>query len=105
MEHQQYLEQYVSYRPLLARRGWAALLDYILYLVLVMIYGYFFGTVNEWGTTDTGFSFNVNPGFVAPVVLWLLYFPLVESILGYTLGKGLFDLKLVCERKNDYPVI
>ena len=68
-----------------------------------MIYGYFFGTVNQWGITDTGFSFYVNRGLVAPIVLWIIYFPVFESTLGYTLGKGLVDLKLVCQRKTDFP--
>ena len=102
MDRQEHLDRYVSYRPVIARRGWAALLDYLFYFVLIMIYGYFFGAVNQWGLTDTGFSFNVNPGLVAPVVLWLIYFPFIEGMFGYTVGKGLLDLKLVCQRKDDF---
>ncbi len=105
MEQQEYIEQYVSYRPVLARRGCAALVDYFHYFVIVMIYGYLLGTVNQWGRTETGFSFSVNPGVIAPIVLWLVYFPFMESKFGYTLGKGLFDLKLVCQQRKDYPFI
>jgi uncharacterized RDD family membrane protein YckC len=37
------------------------------------------------------------------VLIWLIYFPFIESRLGYTLGKGLFDIKVVRERKSDSP--
>lgn len=31
------------------------------------------------------------------MLLWFLYFPVMESLFGYTAGKGLFDLKVVME--------
>jgi len=34
-------------------------------------------------------------------VLWFIYFPVVEGIFGYTLFKGLFDLKVVPDRRRD----
>jgi hypothetical protein len=47
MDYEEYLQQYVSYDPILTRRFWAALLDYVTYFILVTIYTYFFGTVQQ----------------------------------------------------------
>jgi uncharacterized RDD family membrane protein YckC len=104
MDYQQYLEIYVAYDPILARRCLAAVIDYLIYFILTTIYGYFFGDVKEWGMIDGQFRINIAGTFWSSVLIWILYFPLLESILGYTLGKGLLDLKVVRERKDDFPL-
>ena len=103
MDFQEYLEKYVSYDRILARRCWAAVIDYLVYFIILMLYGYFFGDVQDWGFKESGgFAFRVNPGFFPTIILWFLYFPTVESILGYTFGKGLFDLKVIPEDKKEF---
>jgi len=101
MDYQDYLDQYIAYDPILARRCFAAALDYFIYFVIYIIYTYFFGDVNDWGIKDGTFKFNINIGFFSFVFIWFLYFPVIESIYGYTLGKGLFDLKVVRENTEN----
>jgi uncharacterized RDD family membrane protein YckC len=106
MDYQEYLDKYVSYDRILARRCWAALIDYVVYFLLLILYAYFFGDVQEWGFKDNGgFSFRVNPGFFPTVILWFLYFPAIESIFGYTLGKGALDLKVIFQDKKEFPFV
>lgn len=106
MDYQEFLDKYVAYDRILARRCWAAITDYIVYYLLLILYSYFFGDVQEWGFKENGgFAFRVNPGFFPTVILWLSYFPLTESILGYTLGKGGFDLKVIPHDRKDFPFI
>lgn len=106
MDYQEYLDTYVAYDKILAKRCWAAILDYLFYFIILMLYGYFLGEVHEWGFKEEGgFAFNVDAGFFATVFIWFLYFPVIESSLGYTLGKGLLDLKVVPEDKKEFPFI
>ncbi len=106
MDYQEYLEKYVSYDRILARRCWAALIDYVVYFLILMLYGYIFGDVHGWGFNENGgFSFRVNPGFFSTVILWFIYFPITESILGYTLGKGALDLKVIPQDRKDFPFV
>ena len=101
MDYQEYLDQYVSYDKVLVRRCWAAVLDYFLYSAIVVLYSYFFGEVQQWGFRE---GFNADAGLLVPMAIWVLYFPGAEAVFGYTLGKGLFDLKVVRERKADFPL-
>ncbi len=103
MDYQEYLDTYVAYDPVLARRCYAALVDYFVYFMLTVIYCYFFANVKEWGFSNGQFRMSFDGIFWPSVIIWFLYFPLLESILGYTLGKGLFDLKVIRERKDDFP--
>ena len=106
MDYQEYLDKYVSYDRILARRIWAAMIDYLVYFLLLILYSYFFGEVQEWGFKENGgFAFKVNPGFLPTILLWFLYFPIVESLLGYTLGKGILDLRVVPKDRNDFSFI
>jgi uncharacterized RDD family membrane protein YckC/uncharacterized protein YbaR (Trm112 family) len=104
MEYQEYLDNYVAYEPVLSRRCWAAAIDYVVYSALVVICVYFFGDVKKWGFDDGEFDFNVTGSFIVTSFIWFMYFPVMESVFGYTLGKGLFDLKVVQENKRDFPI-
>jgi uncharacterized RDD family membrane protein YckC len=90
-------QEYVTYEPLLARRASAAMLDYVLFFAICYGYIRLVGTETEPGTYQAqGLHHFVLLGF-----LWFVYFPIVEGIFGYTLFKGLFDIKLVLDRKRD----
>ena len=102
MEYQDYLDKYVSYDKILVKRCWAAIIDYLVFYIIVILYGYFFGTINEWYYNPPfDFTFNVDTG-LGTIIIWFLYFPIIEAMLGYTIGKGLFDLKVVQENKKDF---
>lgn len=101
MEYKEYLDKYVSYDNILMRRCWAALIDYGVFYILLLLYGYFFGNVKEWYFYSfDSYSYNVDLGLAMPTI-WFLYFPLLEAMFGYTPGKGLFDLKVIQENKKD----
>jgi uncharacterized RDD family membrane protein YckC len=69
----------------------AALLDYGIFLLFFIIYVRTFGEQQPDGTYKAqGFRH-----FFIIVLVWIIYFPVLESSLGFTLGKGLFDLKVI----------
>jgi uncharacterized RDD family membrane protein YckC len=87
----------VAYDPLLARRSWAAFLDYLFCFGLVCVYIYLAGERKEAGLYEVkGFSH-----LFTILLIWIIYFPGVEGIFGYTCFKGLFDLKIVPENRRD----
>jgi uncharacterized RDD family membrane protein YckC len=93
-------QEYVVYEPILARRAFAALIDYGIYFGIFYAIVYFFGDLNSDGTrTLHGFG-----NLFILFFIWFVLFPGLEGFLGYTLGKGLLDLKIVCERKQDTPL-
>jgi uncharacterized RDD family membrane protein YckC len=77
-------------QPHLGRRALAALLDYGLYFGLVWAY---LINVGEW----TGVRYEVHGcSHLVPLAgAWLVLIPLLEGLLGFTLGKGLFGLQVV----------
>ena len=94
-------QDYVSYNPVLARRCFAALIDYALFFVLVYAYIYLFGRAKDGGYYISFLSYHS----LIIIFIWLTLFPALESMLGYTLGKGLFDLKVVLDNKGDDPLL
>jgi len=93
-------QDYVKYEPFLARRACAATLDYLLYVAIFYGYVHFFGKENEQGMIEAKGIHHV----LAVMFLWILYFPVVEGAFGFTLIKGLFDLKIVPERRKDFRI-
>jgi uncharacterized RDD family membrane protein YckC len=89
-------QEYVKYEPFLARRAWAAIFDYLLYLGILYAYVIFFGTPNEQGMLEAKGIHHVLGVFI----LWVLFFPVMEGMFGFTLFKGLFDLKIAPERRK-----
>jgi uncharacterized RDD family membrane protein YckC len=92
-------EEYLVYQRVLARRASAAVLDYLLFSGMLWAYAAFFG---DW-VVDLAFYVHGVRHILGMAFLWILYFPIVESIWGYTLFKGLFDLRVVQDRKTDFP--
>jgi len=76
--------QLATLDAILVKRALAAALDYVFYVAITAVFIYL----------GVGW-------FLAVAGLWIIYFPGLEGILGYTLFKGLFDLKLVKENRKD----
>jgi len=82
--------------PQLLRRYTAAIIDYGLYGV------FFFWLVYTYGVPDNegGYSLKNDPKGWWVFVAWIVYFPVVESINGQTLGKMIMGLKVVSTSGN-----
>jgi uncharacterized RDD family membrane protein YckC len=93
-------EEYVAYEPQLARRVAAALLDYTLFFGIMFGYATIFGEP----LGDGQFYVHGFGNLFAVALLWFLYFPVMEGLWGFTLFKGLFDLKVVSDRRRDLDV-
>ena len=91
-------EEYVRYEPQLARRAFAAMLDYGVYFLVFFAYVKFFGEPNENGQYEAKGIHHV----LAVMLLWVLYFPCSEGAFGATPFKYLLDLKVKPERRKDY---
>lgn len=94
-------EEYVGYDPQLARRVAAALLDYALFSFIFFAYVKFFGEEAEPGLYEANGIHHV----LILWFLWFLYFPFMEGIWGFTPFKGLFDLKVISDRRRDFGVM
>jgi uncharacterized RDD family membrane protein YckC len=106
MEYQQYLDRYVSYDSVLARRCWAAIIDYIVFTILLFLYIYLTGSNQDSDLASSGNSGLRNLiDYLFIIIIWFLYYPLLESIFGYTPGKGIFDLKVIQQDKRDFPFV
>jgi uncharacterized RDD family membrane protein YckC len=90
---------------LVFQRSLAALIDYVIYFAILFIYSYFRGNITTLEGNLILYFFQSLPGFFIMIFVWILYFPLIESSLGYTLGKGLLDLEVVLENKKDYAFV
>lgn len=77
-------------QPNIARRTTATLVDYGIYMTFWIWYVYQFGAPNE----DGGYSVNGWPGFIL-FLTWFMYFPLIESFNGQTIGHKLTQLRVV----------
>ena len=87
----------IKTEPKLLRRTLATTLDYGLYLAFYIWLIVTYGTPNDEG----GYSLNDARGLWVFVV-WLFYFPVIESIRGQTLGKFILGLKVVT--KDGKPI-
>jgi uncharacterized RDD family membrane protein YckC len=90
----------ITPEPKLGRRGMAMLIDYLIYYAFFFWALYTFGTPNEEG----GYSLH---GWRALSVIgvWIVYFPIVESFRGQTLGKVLMGLRVVTVSGNEVSFI
>ena len=88
----------VKTEPKLIRRTLATSIDYGLYL------GFFIWLVVTYGVPNDegGYSLNNDPKDLWLVVVWFIYFPIIESIRGQTLGKLILGLRVVT--KNGNPI-
>ena len=83
--------------PNIRNRVIATLIDYGIYLTFFMVYVYTYGTPNNEG------GYTVSGMMALPVFIsWFVYFPVVESIAGQTLGHLLTGIRVVA--KSGEPV-
>lgn len=77
--------------PKLLKRGLATIIDYGLYLI------FFIWLVATYGVPDDegGYTLNNDPKGWWIIVFWTIYFPVIESIRGQTLGKLILGLRVV----------
>jgi len=75
------------------RRMCAALIDYCLFFLFFYVYLFAFAEIRHDGYLGTR---NICHQFIL-LLSWFVLFPTLESSLGYTLGKGLLDLKVVLQ--------
>lgn len=73
------------------KRFFAALIDYILFLLFIAAYVIFLGERKNDGTFEVKGVLHI----IILWIVWIIYFPVIETRFGYTLGKGLFDLKVI----------
>jgi uncharacterized RDD family membrane protein YckC len=81
----------------LSRRAFAAMCDYALYSMIVVVYVIYCGQ-----KIASGMWLLMGPHhFVILALIWVLYFPIMESLFGFTLFKGVFDLRVALDKKSD----
>jgi len=90
----------IKTQPKLLRRATASIIDYGLFLLFFIWFISTFGVPNS----DGGYSANGSETYLIPIV-WLIYFPVIESINGQTLGKVVIGLKVVTKSGNDITFI
>jgi uncharacterized RDD family membrane protein YckC len=98
VEYQEYVEQTESIDKLLARRCYAAIVDYALFFAVFYIDLRLFGEYQPDGSLMVHGSGHL----FAMLCVWMLFFPSMESKFGFTLGKGLFDLKVEYQDKKAF---
>ena len=76
----------------------AFIIDFIVFWLIGMILGVFFGELSENGT---GYSLNGLPALVL-MLIGVFLWPISEGLFGQTLGKRFLDIKVVT---NDYKSI
>lgn len=88
----------IKTEPKLLKRTLATIIDYGLYL------GFFIWLVVTYGVPNDegGYSLNNDSKDLWLIVVWFIYFPIVESIRGQTLGKLILGLRVVT--KNGNPI-
>src|SRR6186713_1742189 len=85
----------IKTEPKLSRRTLATIIDYGLYLTFFIWAVTTYGTPND----DGGYTLTGLKGAWVEIV-WLVYFPVVESLTGRTLGKKILGLKVVTKSRK-----
>lgn len=90
----------IKIQPKLLRRITATIIDYGLYFTFFIWLITTYGEPND----DDVFSLNGLKGIWIEIV-WLIYFPVIESISGQTLGKKILGLKIVTKSGNPISLL
>lgn len=88
----------INTEPKLLKRSLATIIDYGLYLIFFSWLVATYGVPNDEG----GYTLTNDPKGWWIFVVWIIYFPIVESIRGQTLGKLILGLRVVT--KNGKPI-
>lgn len=89
----------IKTQPKIFSRATAAIIDYSLFFLFFIWIVFTFGEPNSEG----GYSANGPEGLLIPL-FWTIYFPIIESINGQTLGKKIIGLKVVSSSGNKITV-
>ncbi len=84
-------------QPKLARKTYrwlAALIDYILFFSCFTVCLIFFGEKHISEDGVVGYEVNNFPGLLV-IASWWLLFPVLEGTTGQTLGKAIFNIKVI----------
>jgi uncharacterized RDD family membrane protein YckC len=85
-----------EYKSNLKKRILATLLDYLIFGTLCYLFLGFFGEKDEGG------GFVVRNLMTMPIViLWIVYFIVIEGLKGATLGHQAFNLKVLTVQRDD----
>ena len=85
----------IKTQPKIQKRTLATIIDYGLYFAFFLWAVTTFGEPNE----DGSYSLNGLKGIWVEIV-WVIYFPVIESITGQTLGKKILGLRVVTKSGN-----
>ena len=88
----------IKTEPKLLRRSLATIIDYGLMFAFCIWLVTTYGVPNDEG----GYTLNNDPKDLLVVIFWFIYFPIIESINGQTLGKLILGLRVVT--KNGNPI-
>ena len=88
----------IQTEPKLLKRTLATIIDYGLYLIFFSWLVITYGVPNDEG----GYTLSNDPKGWWIFVVWIIYFPIIESIRGQTLGKLILGLRVVT--KNGNPI-
>lgn len=88
----------IKTEPKLLRRAVATVIDYGLYFMFFIWLVVTHGTPNNEG----GYTLSNDPKGWWIFIVWIVYFPVVESVRGQTLGKLLVGLRVVA--RNGQPI-
>lgn len=81
------------------KRIFAALIDYVIYFVMFGFYTFSFGEENESG------GYTVEGMMTLPLLLiWVIYFPVIEGLFGQTFGKKLLGIRVTTIRGKDIGI-
>ena len=82
-------------KRLIFYRAIASIFDYSLFSAIIFSsYKYAYVPLID-NTHSNELRFIVGLSILLPLLIWIIYFPVMESIFGYSLGKGLFNLKVM----------
>lgn len=85
----------IKTQPKIQKRAFATIIDYGLYIT------FFIWAVTTFGEPDDegGYSLSGLKGLCVELV-WVIYFPVLESVTGQTLGKRILGLRVVTKSGN-----
>jgi uncharacterized RDD family membrane protein YckC len=88
----------INTEPKLLRRTLSTVIDYGFYLTFYIWFIMRYGLPNDEG----GYTMSNDIRGLWVIIVWFIYFPMIESIRGQTLGKVILGLKVVT--KNGHPI-
>ena len=88
----------IKTQPKLQKRTLGTIIDYGLYSIFFIWLVLTYGKPNDEG----GYTLTDEPESWWIFIVWLIYFPIIESIRGQTLGKMILGLRVVT--KNGNPI-